>query len=172
MCQKFVIMWSSFQAIKKSVDLKTFWVEFPNHYILMWSWIKKKLTLALYMEIFFFLLESGVCFICSGSWPPVEGVSPASRTAGGTDVWALKIRVWHIKEKWQRSNSKQLICLVSIPLLLSMLASDEVHVAVSGATGNICSGMIQSVCISMMWWVTVWQDSANIKWHILSPYCL
>lgn len=53
-----------------------------------------------------------------------------------------------------------------------MLASAEVHVALSAATGDICPGMIQSVYVSVMWWVTVWQDSVNIKWHILSPYSL
>lgn len=91
-----------------------------------------------------------MCFICGGTGPPVEAVSRAVGTAGGTDVLALKIRAWHIKVKWQRSKSTQFICLVSIPLLLPMLASDKVHVAPSGASGSIYPGMIQSVCISVM----------------------
>lgn len=64
---------------------KTFQVELPNHYLLMWPWTKKELTLALYLEIFFFFYW-GACFICDGTGPPVEAVSLTSGTAGGTDV--------------------------------------------------------------------------------------
>lgn len=83
-------------------------------------------------------------------WTPVEAVGSALGTAGGTDVLALEIRAWHIKEKWQRNNSKRFICLVGIPLLLPMLTSHQVHVALSGGTASICPGMIRSVCVSVM----------------------